>query len=508
MERKWRVLIVVCVAVFMLLLDITVVNVALPDIDRELSTSFTDLQWIVDAYALTLAATMLNAGSLGDLLGRKRVFLVGIALFTIASALCGAAQSPTWLILARGAQGIGGAAMFAGSLAIISQEFHGRERGTAFGIWGATVGLAVAIGPLVGGALTTYVGWRWIFFVNIPIGVACVTAGVRELRETRDEGHGGFDLWGLLTLTAGLFALVLGLFRGNDWGWSSGRVIGLFLAAAAFLAAFAFVELRQAAPMFDFRLFKVPTFTGAQITAFAMSSCMFAQFLFIPLYIENVLGYSAVATGVRFLPLSLVSFVVAPIAGRLSTRVPVRLLLSGGLATIGVALLLMWGIDLGSDWTTLLAGFIVGGIGVGLVNAPLASTAVSVVEPRRAGMASGINNTFRQVGIATGIAALGAIFQSRITSVLAHSDIAAPIPPLAREVASGATPHGPLACERCPPGFHIDPAEVAHQAFITGLNTIFVVAAFGLFAAAILAFLLVRQRDFVASGPAVEAAAG
>jgi EmrB/QacA subfamily drug resistance transporter len=460
---------------------------------------------VVDAYALTLAATMLNAGSLGDLLGRKRVFLVGIALFTISSAFCGAATTPLWLIVARGAQGIGGAAMFAGSLAIISQEFHGRERGTAFGIWGATVGLAVAIGPLVGGALTTYVGWRWIFFVNIPIGVACVVGGVRELRETRDEEHGGFDLAGLLTLTAGLFALVLGLFRGNDWGWSSGRVVGLFVAAAVLLVAFAFVELRQASPMFDFHLFRVPTFTGAQITAFAMSSCMFAQFLFIPLYIENVLGYSAVATGVRFLPLSLVSFVVAPIAGRLSTRVPVRLLLSGGLATIGVALLLMWGVELDSDWTTLLAGFIVGGIGVGLVNAPLASTAVSVVEQRRAGMASGINNTFRQVGIATGIAALGAIFQSRIASHLASAGLPASFAPA---IASGATPEfsgNPRGLT--PAKIHQITAE-SHSAFISGLNTIFVVAAVGLFVAAILAFVLVRQRDFVASGPAVEAAAG
>ncbi len=501
MERKWRVLTVVCVAVFMLLLDITVVNVALPDIDKELNTSFTDLQWIVDAYALTLAATMLNAGSLGDLLGRKKVFLVAIALFTAASALCGAAQSPTWLIVARGVQGIGGAGMFAVSLAIISQEFHGRERGTAFGIWGATVGMAVAIGPLVGGALTTYVGWRWIFFVNIPIGIACVAGGLRELHESRNEEAGGFDLWGLVTLTTGLFAFVLGLLRGNDWGWSSGRVVGLFVAGTALLLAFAFVELRQESPMFDFRLFKVPTFTGAQITAFTIAAAMFAQFLFIPLYIENVLGYSAVATGVRFLPLSLVSFVVAPIAGRLSTRVPVRLLLGGGLAITGVACLLWWGVKLGSTWTTLLAGFIVGGIGIGLVNAPLASTAVSVVEPQRAGMASGINNTFRQVGIATGIAALGAIFQSRIMMFLSHADISPVVPlrPIAEAIASGATPKS-LPPDRGPAGFRLDPATVAHQAFIDGLNTIFVVSAIVLFVGAVLAFLLVRQQDFVASG--------
>jgi EmrB/QacA subfamily drug resistance transporter len=503
-ERKWRVLIVVCVAVFMLLLDITVVNVALPDIDKELNTSFTDLQWVVDAYALTLAATMLNAGSLGDLLGRKRVFLVAIALFTAASALCGAAQSPTWLIVARGAQGIGGAGMFAVSLAIISQEFHGRERGTAFGIWGATVGMAVAIGPLVGGALTTYVGWRWIFFVNIPIGIACVAGGVRELHETRDEEHGGFDLPGLLTLTAGLFAFVLGLLRGNDWGWSSGRVIGLFVAAAVLLVAFAAIELRRDSPMFDFRLFRVPTFTGAQTTAFAISSGMFAQFLFLPLYLENVLGYSAVATGVRFLPLSLLSFVVAPIAGRLSERMPVRFLLSGGLALCGVALLLMWGIELDSTWTTLLAGFLVAGVGIGFVNAPLASTAVGVVEPRRSGMASGINNTFRQIGIATGIAALGALFQSRIAAHLAASGLPSKF---GQAIASGGQLQFGNARGISPTKLR-ELTTVAHSAFISGLNDILFVASFVLFAGALLALALVRRRDFVASAPQVAPEAG
>src|SRR5690242_18886094 len=224
MERKWRALLIVCVAIFMLLLDITIVNVALPSIQRDLHTSFTDLQWVVDAYALLLATSVLNAGNLGDWLGRKRVFIGGVGLFTLASALCGSATTPLFLNLARGLQGIGGAVMFAVSLAILSQEFHGRERGTAFGIWGATIGAAVAIGPLVGGALTTWAGWRWIFFVNLPIGVGCLIGGARELHESRDEAHGGFDLPGFATLTAGLFALVLGLLRGNDWHWGSGRV--------------------------------------------------------------------------------------------------------------------------------------------------------------------------------------------------------------------------------------------------------------------------------------------
>jgi EmrB/QacA subfamily drug resistance transporter len=500
-ERKWRVLIVVCVAVFMLLLDITVVNVALPNIEKELHTSFTDLQWVVDAYALTLAATMLNAGSLGDLLGRKRVFLTAIGLFTIASALCGAAQSPLWLILARGVQGIGGAGMFAVSLAIISQEFFGRERGTAFGIWGATVGAAVAIGPLVGGALTTYVGWRWIFFVNAPIGIACVAVGMRVLHETRDEKAGSFDVAGLLTLTGGLFALVLGLLRGSDWGWSSGRVVGLFAAAAVLLVSFAFVELRQESPMLDIRLFKVPTFTGAQITAFTISSAMFAQFLFLPLYLESVLGYSAVRTGVIFLPLSLLAFVVAPISGRLSTRVPVRFLLGGGLTLCGVALLLLHGLTLASTASALMPGFVVAGIGIGLVNAPLASTSVSVVEPRHAGMASGTNNTFRQVGIATGIAALGAIFQDRITSEIAASGVPQRfVHPLSEAIASGGTrlPRTTVAPHA---------VRLAHSAFISGLNAILVVAAVAAFAGAVLAFVLVRQRDFVASSAPVAAEA-
>jgi len=393
--------------------------------------------------------------------------------------------------------------MFAVSLAIISQEFFGRERGTAFGIWGATVGAAVAIGPLVGGALTTYVGWRWIFFVNVPIGVACVAVGTRVLHETRDEQAGRFDVPGLLTLTGGLFALVLGLLRGADWGWSSGRVVGLFAAAAVLLVSFAFVELRRESPMLDIRLFRVPTFTGAQITAFAISSGMFAQFLFLPLYLESVLGYSAVKTGVIFLPLSLLAFVVAPISGRLSTRVPVRFLLGGGLALCGVALLLMHGLTLGSTWTALLPGFLVAGVGIGLVNAPLASTSVSVVEPRHAGMASGTNNTFRQVGIATGIAALGAIFQSRITSFLSNAGIGPFVPSWSREIASGLTPQRNFSI-RNPQS----PAVIAHEAFISGLNTIFVVAAVVLFVGAVLAFLLVRRKDFVASQAPAPAGAG
>jgi len=293
------------------------------------------------------------------------------------------------------------------------------------------------------------------------------------------EQRGGFDLPGFVTLTAGLFALVLAMLRGNDWGWSSGRELGLLAAGVVFLGAFVLAERVAAAPMFDLSLFRMPTFTGAQIVAFAISSAMFSQFLYLTLYLQNVLGYSPIQAGLRFLPLSLLAFVAAPIAGRLSARAPVRVLLGVGMGLVGVALLLMHGVTPSSHWTTLLPGFVVGGIGIGMVNAPLASTAVSVVEPRRAGMASGINNTFRQVGIATGIAGLGALFQDKIRSELHGS-------PAAKAVASGVVQQG---------------GHAARAAFISGLNEILVIGAVVAFAGALLGFALVRRTDFVTSGP-------
>ena len=469
MGRKWWTLLSVCVATFMLLLDITIVNVALPAIEKALKASFSDLQWVVDAYALALATCVLTAGALADLFGRKRLFVIGIVLFTIASAACGIAGDPLFLIIARGLQGIGGATMFATALALLSQEFHGKERGTAFGIWGATVGLAVAIGPLVGGMLTSWLSWRWIFLVNIPIGVGAVALAVTQLRESSDPEHSRLDPVGLVTLTSGLFCLILALIEGNQRGWSSGLIVGLLVASAVLMTAFVIAQAVQTTSMVDLALFRRPAFVGAQITAFAISSTIFAMFLYLTLYMQDVLHLSPLQTGVRFLPLSLVSFVAAPVAGRLSARVPIRLLLGAGLALVALSLWLMSGISVDSGWTTLLAGFLVGGVGIGLVNAPLASTAVSTVRQERAGMASGLNNTFRQLGIATGIAALGAIFQSKVGS-------------------SGFGAPGHLS-------------EAAKAAFVSGLNAILEVGAVVAAIGAVLAFLLVRRKDFVASGP-------
>jgi EmrB/QacA subfamily drug resistance transporter len=506
MERRWWTLIAVCVATFMLLLDITVVNVALPDIQKDLNASLSSLQWVVDAYSLTLAAFLLTAGSLADRIGRRRVFTFGFAIFTLASFLCGISGDATLLNLARGLQGTGGAAMFATSLALIAQEFQGRERGTAIGAWGATIGGAVAVGPLIGGALTEGLGWEWIFFVNVPIGLAAIVLTTTRLANVAAPDPQPIDWPGLVTFSLGLFALIFGLIRGNPEGWSSGQIIGSLSAAAVLLGAFLIIELRRKNAMLDLSLFRKPAFTGVSIVAMALSAGMFSLFLYITLYMQDVLGYSPLEAGVRFLPLTLVSFFVAPVAGRLSARVPARALLGAGLAIVGTGLILQHGVTLGDTWTTLLAGFALQGIGIGMVNPGIASTAIGVVAPARAGMASGVNNTFRQVGIATGVAALGAIFQSAITSKL--SELAPRAPSSFADAVSAGSAQS--AIQSAPPGVRAQLTTAANQAFISGFNDILLVGAIIAFTGAVLGFALVRSRDFVTQPegqPAAEPAA-
>jgi EmrB/QacA subfamily drug resistance transporter len=501
MDRKWWTLLAVCLATFMLLLDITIVNVALPDIATELDATFSDLQWVIDAYALTLAGLLLTAGSLADLLGRRRVFALGLASFTIASVLCALAPNALVLILARGAQGIGGAAMFATSLALLAQEFRGRERGTAFGIWGATTGAAVAIGPLVGGALTSGLGWPSIFYLNVPIGIATIAITLRWLPESRDEHAGGIDWGGLVTFSAALFLLVFALIRGNEEGWSSPLIVGLFAASALLLALFVAVERRQPRPMFDLSLFRNRTFVGGSIAAFALSASMFAMFLYLTLYLQTILDYSPLETGLRFLPVTLLSFVAAAVSGKLTAQLPARGLLGGGLVLVGIGLLLMRGLDATSDWTALLPGFLIAGVGIGTINPSIANAAIGVVEAQRSGMASGISSTFRQVGIATGIAALGAVFQSqvthRLTSALAGTPGAARADGLAHAVSAGGAPR---AISAAPAAARPRLEQAIHVAFTAALNDILLIAAVVAFAGGVLAFALVRGSDFVAYG--------
>ena len=508
MHRKWWTLAVVCIAIFMLLLDITVVNVALPEIQRDLDADFSHLQWVVDAYALTLAALLLTAGSLADRYGRRLIFVAGLVMFVAASLLCGLAQSPTMLDVARGLQGIGGAAMFATSLALLAQEFEGKERATAFAIWGATTGLAVAIGPLVGGALVDGIGWEWIFFINIPIGAFCLWIALAKGRETRDPSQGGVDVPGVVTFSAALFCLVFALIRGNAEGWGSPLIVGLLVVSVLLFAAFVVAERRVANPMFDLDLFRKPTFTGASIVAFTLSASMFAMFLYITLYMQNVLDYSALETGLRFLPLSLLSFFAAAASGRATERLPVRWFMAGGLLLVAGGLLLMQGVTVDSEWTTLLGGFILAGVGIGMVNPPLASTAIGVVRPQQSGMASGINTTFRQVGIATGIAALGAVFQARVESrldeLVAGTPAAGRTDQLSEAITSGGSDQ---ALAAVPAQFRGRIEAAANDAFISGLNDILLLGVGVAIVGAISALVLIRQRDFAGAEAGAEQAA-
>jgi len=493
MERKWWTLVLISIATFMLLLDITVVNVALPDIQRDLDASLSSLQWVVDAYSLMLAAFLLTAGSLGDRLGRRRVFSLGLGLFTFASFLCGIAGDPTLLNLARGLQGIGGAAMFATSLALIGQEFHGKDRATAFGVWGATVGGAVAIGPLVGGLITEHLGWEWIFFVNIPIGVVAVALTELRLANVAAQDPQRIDLPGLATFSGGLFLLIFGLIRGNPEGWGSATIVACLAGSVALLLTFFAIEARSDHPMLDLGLFRKPAFNGVSAVAFGLSAGMFAMFLYLTIYMQGVLDFSPLETGLRFLPLTVLGFVVAPISGKLSQRIPIRFLVGVGLGLVGLGLLWMHGLEAGSDVSALLPGFLIAGVGIGLTNPSIGQVAIAVVPPAKAGMGSGINTTFRQVGIATGVASLGAVFQSQVDSKLATLLPNAP-PGLSEAVASGGTR---AAGELAPPGRHAEVVHASKLAFVSGFNEILLIGAIVAFVGAALGFWLVRASDFV-----------
>src|SRR5438105_15009021 len=496
----------------MLLLDITVVNVALPDIQRSLHANFRDLQWVVNAYALTLAAFLLTAGALADLFGRRRIFVTGLVVFTLSSAACGLSTTPLVLNLARAVQGTGGAMMFATSLALIAEAFHGKERGIAFGVFGGVIGAAVAVGPVVGGVITSGIGWAWIFFVNVPIGVGAVALTVSQVAESRDPNASGVDWLGLLTFSGSLFLLVFALVQGNEKGWGSARILAYLISSALLLVLFVVAEHRQRRPMLDLALFRRPAFAGASIVALTLSASMFAMFLYLTLYIQDVLGYSPLQAGLRFLPVTLVSFAVAPLSGRLSVRVPVRLLLGVGLTLVSAGLLAMTAVSTTSGWTTLIPGFLLAGAGIGMINPPLASTAIGVVHHSRSGMASGINNTFRQVGIATGIAGLGAVFQHQLmhktSSALAgsapgHAVLGAADGRLGRALVSGEV--GRLA-HSLPPGARHALAHAYRVGFTGALSSILIIASAIAISGAVLAFTLVRARDFVSSGQPAGAA--
>jgi EmrB/QacA subfamily drug resistance transporter len=501
MDKKWWTLVVVCAATFMLLLDITIVIVALPTIQSELHASFSDVQWVVDAYALTLASVLLTAGSLADRYGRRLLFSIGLSVFTLGSLLCGVAQSPLMLVLSRSAQGIGGAILFATSLALLAHSFHGHERGVAFGIWGAVTGVAVALGPVLGGVITTGISWRGIFLVNLPIGVAALAITRWRVDESKTPHAARPDWAGFATLTAGLVSLVYGLIRAGEIAWSDAGVVICLALGAVFLGSFVAAERRAEHPMFDLSLFRIPTFRGGLAAAFAMNGSLYAILLYLVLYLQDDLGFSALGTGLRLLIMSGVTLVTATIAGRLSTHMPVRWLIGPGLLLVGVGLLFMTGLDGGSSWAHLIPGFVVAGAGAGMVNPPLASTAVGVVAPQRSGMASGVNTTFRQIGIATGIAVYGSIFASSLHHKMDQALAGTPslhrlLPAVITDIQQG---KAALAIHAVPAPLRGPLVAAIHSSFASTLDLLLVVSAILALVGAACSLGLIRSRDFVVS---------
>jgi EmrB/QacA subfamily drug resistance transporter len=488
---KWTTLIAVSIAAFMLLLDVTVVNVALPDIQDDLGASFNDLRWVIDSYALTLAATMLIYGSLGDRFGRRRVFVIGLAIFSLASLACGLAWDPLSLNIFRGLQGLGGAAMLATSLALIAAAYQGRDRSTALAVWGSTVAGAVALGPIIGGALVDGISWEAIFFVNVPIGLLTAALVARGVPETRNpEATGRIDFPGLVTLAGSMSLLVVAFFRGNEEGWGSPLIISLFTGSVLLLAAFIAIEARVRRPLLDLDLLRRPATAGASIAILAIATSTFAMLTFLVLYIQNALGYDAFETGLRLLPLTVASFFAGAATARLAERFAPRILIALGLALAGAGLLLNLQVSASSDWTALLAGGLLIGLGIGLINPSVAAAALGAAPVAKSGMASGLNSTFRILGVALGVAALGAIVESEVSASLAHS-LGTAQPGLVDMVATG---NVDLAVSTAPPELAGQVGPAAQQAFVSGLDTIFLVAAVIAFAGSLLSLLLLRER--------------
>jgi EmrB/QacA subfamily drug resistance transporter len=413
--RRWLTLAAVAFGLFMIMLDNTVVNVALPSMARDLGVGLSELEWIVTGYALTFASLMLTGGKLADLLGRRLIFVVGLVIFTGSSLACGLAESGDFLIGARVVQGVGAALMNPATLSIIAATFPPHQRGMAIGIWAGVSALALAIGPLVGGLLTEHLDWSWIFFVNIPVGIVAIVASFVLIPESKDESaEQRLDLPGLLTSAIGLFALTYGLIEANTYGWTSGRIIGSFVVAVVMLTAFVLLETHQRLPMLDLSLFRNGTFLGANLAVLLVALAMFGVFFFVSLYMQGILGYSAVQAGAAFLPMTVLIILVAPIAGKTSDRIGSRWLMTTGMLLVAAQLVSFSRLDEHSTFWNLLPGLMVGGLGIALVMTPSAAAAVRALPVDKSGVGSAVLNAFRQVGGSMGIALLGAIMAHQV----------------------------------------------------------------------------------------------
>ncbi|MGH3208504.1 MAG: MFS transporter [Trebonia sp.] len=473
--RKWLPLVAICAGACMLLVDVTIVNVALPDMARQLHTTFSDLQWVIDLYALVLGALVLTVGAVADRFGRRRLYLIGLVLFAAASLACGLAPNVGLLIAARGVQGVGAAAMFATTMALISNTYTGRERGMAFGIWGAVNGAASAVGPIIGGLLTANFGWRWIFLVNLPVSVVAVVMTLRVITESKDPHPKRVDLPGMASFTIAVGALTYALIRG---AWGSAETIALIVVAVVGLAAFVMAERRSAAPMLDLRLLRNPTFTAMLIAGALLSAAAWAGMTYQSLWLQSVLGLSPIKAGLVVLPCAASAFIVSGQVGRFLHRTSPRWMVGTGLLVIAIGALAQAVLRENSSWPVVIPGLVLVGVGAGLAMASLTSTAMSAVPGEQAGMAGGALSAFRQLGYALGIAVLGEVFNSG----LSHGAGAGLSTALSGGQAQAVLARTPAL------------APVVHRAFADGLNLAYVVAAGLGLIAAVAVFTLARPH--------------
>jgi EmrB/QacA subfamily drug resistance transporter len=496
-NRKWWTLAAMCFALFMIMLDNTVVNVALPSIQDDLGASLSGLEWTVNAYTLSFAVLLVTGGRLGDVFGRRRMFLFGVVVFAVSSAAIGLAPTQGWLVAGRAVQGIGAAFMMPGTLSIITNTFPAHERGRAIGTWAGVSAVALALGPVVGGALAEHVSWRAIFFLNLPVAAGAVAVTLFATRESYDRTVArAVDHAGIATISIGLTALVLALVEGNSWGWGSPEILALLGAAALALMAFVWVELHGRNPMVEFAYFRSRSFVGANAVAFVVSFAMLAMFFFMALYMQNILGYSPLEAGVRFLPSTIVIIFAAPIAGRLADRIGPAPLMAAGLMLAAIALWMQSRVTVDTTYGDLLASFSLMGLGMGLTMSPMSTAAMNAVSADKAGAASGILSMFRMIGGTFGVAAIGALFQSLSHDRVVEAARAAGVPPsmepeLTENLGSGrlediAHRLDPAAAERL--------ADGMREAFVHALGGALTLSAAVAAAGAVIALALVERK--------------
>jgi EmrB/QacA subfamily drug resistance transporter len=484
-NRRWWTLAAMCFALFMVMLDNTVTNVALPSIQRDFDASLSALEWTINAYTLTFAVLLVTGGRLGDIFGRRRIFLIGVVVFALASAAIGVAPGESALVAFRSIQGIGAALMLPGTLSIIADAFPPAERGRAIGTWAGVSAIALAAGPLLGGWLTEDVSWRAIFFLNVPVAVGAIVVTLAATRESRDETVSRrVDIPGIVAITVTLTSLVLALVEGNQWGWDSPGILGLFALTVSGLVAFAVIERRSAAPIVDFAFFRSRSFAGANLVGFFVSFAMFAMFFFLALYMQNILGFSPLETGVRFLPSTVMVIAMGPIAGRLTDRIGPRPLIVSGLVLIAASMLWQSRIQVDTGFGYLLPAFVTMGLGIGLVMSPMSTAGMNAVDRSKAGVASGVLSMSRMVGGTFGVAALGAL-----VAAIGRHDLTQSLPRV-----------GGAARDRLVDGLgsgagmeHVAPSVKAasFQAFVDALGTGLTVSAGAALVAAVAAWWLI-----------------